>query len=73
MFKAVVYASTSDQYAEARQNLYDDETIKKYPGYIHHLEVQYFARYEDWAMCVRNEEKLPTHNCNSNNYIEADM
>ena len=73
LFKAVVYASTSEQYAEARQNLYDDETIKKYPGYIHHLEIQYFARHEDWAMCVRNEEKLPTHNCNSNNYIEADM
>ena len=39
MFKAVVYASTSDQCAEARQNLYDDETIKKYLGYIHNLEI----------------------------------
>ena len=71
LFRSVVYAKTSTKYAEARQKLLEDDVMNQYPRYIDHLDKTYFERYEAWASCVRYEEKLPTHQVNSNNYIEA--
>ena len=51
--------------------LLSDETCRRCERYIKHLEKAYFKRKKSWAICVRNDEKLPTHSTNTSNYIES--
>ena len=73
LFQDVVYARSSEDYENAKRKLFQDDVImnKNYEHYLDHLDTSYFGRKEAWALSVRYEEELPTHNCNTNNYCES--
>ena len=62
------------QFIEEKQNLFGDALTLKYPNWEKHLKKTYFnsqQRIRAWAHYIRLEEKLPTHNDNTNNYVES--
>ena len=70
-FRSLLYAKTACDYNEIKTDLTSDELILQYPNFMNHLKKAYFERKDDWAICVRNYEKLPTHSTNTSNYVEA--
>ena len=66
-----MYSKSAAAYDSAMETLVSDDTVKKYPKYIDHLESSYFHRREKWGMYVRIEAQLPTNLCNTNNFIES--
>ena len=70
LFRNLVYTRTQDEFDVELENLLKDETCSKYPNYIRHLEKNYISRKEKWSLFYRYSEELPTHNCNTNNYVE---
>ena len=69
-----MYARTENKFKEDKESLFGDGTSLKYPNWKKHLEESYFnsqLRIRAWAHYIRIEEKLPTHNDNTNNYVES--
>ena len=69
-----MYARTESQFIEEKLNLFDDAFTLKYINLKKHLNESYFnsqQRIRAWAHYIRIEEKLPTHNDNTNNYVES--
>ena len=74
LFQSTLYARTEEQFNEARIILFEDSIGLKYPKWWKHLDNSYFnspQRIKAWAHYVRHEENLPTHNDNTNNYVES--
>ena len=69
-----MYARTETQFKENKQSLFEDDLSEKYPNWKKHLEDSYFKsqlKIRAWAHYIRHEEKMPTHNDNTNNYVES--
>ena len=69
-----MYARTENKFKEDKESLFGDGTSLKYPNWKKHLEESYFnsqLRIRAWAHYIRIEEKLSTHNDNTNNYVES--
>ena len=70
-FRKLLYAKTTAEYGEVKEDMLKDAICLQYPNYIKHLDQAYLHRKEVWAISVRNEEKLPTHSTNTSNFVEA--
>ena len=70
LFKNLLYAKTDSEYVDAKNNLFGDPTVDKYPQFVKHLNEDILPRKDEWAMCVRSQRKLYTHNVNTTNYVE---
>ena len=71
LFKDLMYTETEIDFEEHfRSNFLDHYLIEEFPNFLEYLETQYFDRVEDWALYYRKENNLPTHNTNTNNYVE---
>ena len=71
IFKDMMYAETGEDFEEQFLNDFlDHPLIEQYSHYLEYLESQYFNRIEAWALFYRKENMLPTHNTNTNNYVE---
>ena len=71
LFQSVVYSKTSDEFDAAREDMENDEIFALYENYHDHLSTSYFGRIETWAIYIRLQENYPTHNTQTNNYIES--
>jgi hypothetical protein len=43
---------------------------RKYENFKNHIEAEVLPRHAEWSMRERFENKLPTHNQNTSNYVE---
>ena len=66
-----MYSKTREDYDIKLQELYEDETVAKYPGFVTHIEDSYLGRSSQWALYVRNELQLKTHGLNTSNLVES--
>ena len=74
LFQSTLYARTEEQFNEARLIIFEDSIGLKYPKWRKHIDNLYFNSpqiIKAWAHYVRHEENLPTHNDNTNNYVES--
>ena len=70
VFKKVVYAENTEQFETHTTNMKNDETYQKYENFKAHVEKKLLPRYKEWSLKERMENKLPTHNQNTTNYVE---
>ena len=50
-----------------------DPTINKYPNYVNKVTRDLLPRATEWSIAERTERQAPTHNSNTNNYVEVSM
>ena len=60
MFRAVLYADTTDDRANKLEDMYADATIMKYPQFMKHLIKDTFPKMKAWSIAHRVTERLPT-------------
>ena len=64
-------ARSEDDFEEAKNDLFEDESVNKYEGYIKHLAMNVMPRAMEWAMFHRVEENLPTRGMRTTNICES--
>ena len=70
LFKKVVYSESTEKFDKNIRNMQIDKTYKNYPNFIRHVESKILPRHKEWSLKERMENKLPTHNQNTTNYVE---
>ena len=70
LVKSLVYTTTSESFNEAIEDLNSNTTYLEYPNFKKHLDEHVLPRKSEWSMKTRVEDKLPTHNCNTTNFVE---
>ena len=70
LFKRVVYAKSTDEYNINVDSMKDSDVYDKYENFKHHVESKLLPRKVEWSNTHRYENKLPTHNQNTTNYVE---
>ena len=71
LFRDLLYSETEEEFIQKRQTLEEDPIINKNYTYKTHLINCYFTRIDKWAIFVRREEEMATHNMNTNNMTET--
>ena len=71
LFKELVYAKSSEEFKIKQNQLLNDETVRKYPQFLNHVNDDILPRKDEWALSERIEKQLPTHNNNTTNYVEV--
>ena len=71
LFQALVYASTSEAYENAKEALFEDEVCLSNKNFLSYIIQNYCNRPEIWSYATRFEKKLPTHGNNTSNFIES--
>ena len=71
LFRDLLYSKSEEEFIEKRETLENDPIIDKNITYKNHLVNAYFSRIEKWALFVRNQEEMETHNMNTNNMTET--
>ena len=74
LFQSALYARTEASFLQCKEDIFNDAIGELYPQRLKHLRESYFKttqRIISWALYVRYTEQLPTHENNTNNYVET--
>ena len=70
LVKKLVYAKTTEDYTRHVDEMKENEKYKKYQKFCSHVEEKILPRHREWSLKERYENKLPTHNQNTTNFVE---
>ena len=66
-----MYSKTEEEFIQKREALENDQIIANNDTYKNHLVNCYFSRIDKWALYVRTEGEMETHDMNTNNMTET--
>ena len=70
LFKNVLYSKTTHEFNRSVKIMKKNIIYRKYENFKYHIESEILPRHAEWSMRERFENKLPTHNQNTSNYVE---
>ena len=68
--KRIVYSETLEKFNDSVKTMKENDVYRKYANFKKHVEENILPRHKEWSLKERLENRLPTHNQNTTNYVE---